>query len=738
MARGRSTITPFIVDDIQDHCNEQNATSPTSSFFPYLKRLDAAHSGNMPVAHSRPHKKALLTLRLTSASFLDSVVLNNNLQKPLYRIETAHSRTTLLRYDAQDEANNAAEIKWTTGVYKGRSKDLHDGAFIQMAGDRWKSAESFLKVGGIVSARKFQIPNYPHSLKWKRSGSSFHCTTSQVKGPIAVFEPAFRSVTPRLIIYETFHDEHEIAPRREHCGVAVMLIDYLLVTALLLGTEAGEHANVAARTSTVPPTIETVPATPATPATMADRQWRKIIYGEPLFPSIRSSSPALTEDNSAWDGASQTSSAQYPQTPLTPTSGVNSYAESSYSSNRIPPVPPLPTLDSQYESRLAGAPNRSLSLPGSTASLVHHHPRLTPPLEAEHDSDALPEPDMPWLARSRSSPSVNHRPPFSPIHPYAARASPSPSPERRTDLLQETSSASYLSLSVDDLSATEEALQSFRRGTTTQVPSEGSFNPSCSYQSLTSAGPSTSPVNTSNFLNSDPTSPSSSYRGPYASSSRVDSPSPSFASYPHADLSHHSGYREPTSARLPPAPPSRHTSRRPSTANPSPSYYGPTRSEAGSSMRAVPLSRSGSAASTGRRMLPQPPLPNPPPLPTPSIKEKRFSGMSFPRTLPSPPNGSTAGTSSRPPTKEDLADWMHGITSRTSMEAGAATPAMSFDVPPPAYHAIDFSTSRPPPPPPPRVSAASASSDSLPMSPSYSRPMPIPPLPVQPSPTLQR
>lgn len=106
-----------------------------------------------------------------------------------------------------------------------------------MRGERWTTGEHYLAPAGLLGAHKFNITGYSQSLKWKRSGLNYHCTTKALKTPIAVVETAMASHTPRIAVLETLHDKYDASALSMHSGVSLLLLDHLVTTALLLVTD---------------------------------------------------------------------------------------------------------------------------------------------------------------------------------------------------------------------------------------------------------------------------------------------------------------------------------------------------------------------------------------------------------------------------------------------------------------------------------------------------------------------
>ncbi|KAJ7163545.1 hypothetical protein C8R43DRAFT_1123145 [Mycena crocata] len=256
-----------------------------SSVVPYLRRSETGDD----MTH---HKSVLVTLKLSSQSFLDSVIKDDASRDPLYVIRTTGTSTSVLRADPWDSLTKTAEIKWPKVIpTKGKTKETL-GVLVQMSDGRWQSGDTILKPGTMLSAPpKFNIPNFPHTMKWKRMGNSYWCVTSSVKGPIATFHPAFEGVPPRIKVFETLHDKYDARPMTVHNGVSILLIDHLIVTAMLLVTDVQDWMLVQKYegSDSAPSLPPLTPSSslfdqPPQSAPASGAQWRKILYGEPLFP----------------------------------------------------------------------------------------------------------------------------------------------------------------------------------------------------------------------------------------------------------------------------------------------------------------------------------------------------------------------------------------------------------------------------------------------------------------------
>ncbi|KAG6336635.1 hypothetical protein ID866_2474 [Astraeus odoratus] len=406
----------------------------------------------------RDKKQPLLLLKLSSPSFLDAVATDDKSQKPLYSVETVGSSTTIWRSDPWNGPAKIADIHWPKDLpVKGKCKDNTHGGRVQMNGSAWKDTTSFLKYGSLGSSRKFHVPHHPHTLKWKRSGNLYQCTAAPCKGPVATLECFGLDMEPRLKVLQNLGSTDESVPQLDHEGISLSFLDHLFVTALLLVTEPEDWMTVARHPTSVdgvqvdtllPPSSASVrmPAsarqwrkimygeplypslkTPSVDKSAADlnesvnlstsiRQWRKIVYGEPLYPSLRSRSADSLDlsarPRTAWDNASLSSeSACCPATPSSaPSTGfcdpslldesdwlvshINSDKRyvSSPCSFLPTPISPVPSSDHTPIS-----PQTS-TLPRARRRELPHPPSAFNP----------PPPSMqPWLHRSRSSPRLS-------------------------------------------------------------------------------------------------------------------------------------------------------------------------------------------------------------------------------------------------------------------------------------------------------------------------------------------
>lgn len=430
------------------------SSSKPSNIFPYLPRLEI---GDAMTARNR--KPPLLLLNLSSPSFLDAIATDASTEKPLYSVETVGSSTTIWRPDPWDGPAKIADIRWPKDLpLKGKHKASTHGARVQMNGSTWKDTTSFLKYGSLGSSRKFYIPHHPHGLKWKRAGNTYQCWTGISKTPVAALESFGDEMAPKLKVFENLGSTDSSVPQLDHEGISLSFLDYLFVTALLLVTEPEDWMTVARHPTSfennstdaiLPPKSATLrtPAstrqwrkimygeplyptlkTPAVDKSTTDlgeilnqstsvRQWRKIVYGEPLYPSLRPRSADSLDlprrPRTAWDNASISSESAYPATPSSaPSTGF--YDTLSFDESD-PPVDVRPiNTDRQYiASPQSLSPTATSPIPPSDfipfSSPTSSSPRTTTRRELPHPPSAYhPPPAMqPWLHRSRSSPRLS-------------------------------------------------------------------------------------------------------------------------------------------------------------------------------------------------------------------------------------------------------------------------------------------------------------------------------------------
>ncbi|KAI0292690.1 hypothetical protein B0F90DRAFT_1671046 [Multifurca ochricompacta] len=229
-----TSFTPSIAGRLK------SSTSSTSSVLRRFKSPDST-------APSQPTSHPLMVLRLSSPSFLDSVVHDGSSDNPLYVIDTDDNITKVRRSDPKGFVN-VSRVRWPTDSQRSPSRKTKDLAGVEVVFGKghWKPADDFLgySYGSLSSYRKFYIPHHQHSLRWKRLGSNYACTTETVKGPVAILEPAVQRAPAQLKILDPLFRLGTSRPQRMHNGLPLSLLDFLLVTAMLLVTPTDEWMNV--------------------------------------------------------------------------------------------------------------------------------------------------------------------------------------------------------------------------------------------------------------------------------------------------------------------------------------------------------------------------------------------------------------------------------------------------------------------------------------------------------------
>lgn len=302
---------------------------------------------------------------------------------------------------------------------------------------------------------------------------------------------------PQFQIFETLHDKNDARPMLVHHGVSILLLDYLLVTALFLVTDSQQWAySQVADSLAEGDVVDLFPhASKPNNYSTSDEQWRKIMYGEPIYPTRhpnsahsspssssepltpthqppeeaiafghgryqaeRSSSPAPSSSES--EDVSEhvyfsppTTRSQSPasESIFSPVSRgaapSHTYLDPSYynEDDHVPPVPPIPThlisntqMSHGPQSRPSSSDSNSSASP--SARRLPEVPVLPPmpPL--------IPRPRS-TPPRPRTSPSVNHPTeaasgPSVPVSGPSA-ASPRPRPHRRLPQPPQTSALSF-------------------------------------------------------------------------------------------------------------------------------------------------------------------------------------------------------------------------------------------------------------------------------------------------------
>ncbi|KAF6763306.1 hypothetical protein DFP72DRAFT_1060478 [Ephemerocybe angulata] len=324
------------------------------SLLPSVRLPSFSRQGEAPEQPPALEKPALLTLRASSRSFIDTTITDDVSKTPLYTMRTTGASTTLTRSSPTGGTMQFATVRWPKFLpTRIKGKEVSDGVEIQMGNQRYIGGETLLRPGPKAnSARRFNMPNYSHSLKWKRRGDAFWCTGHNLKGPIAILEAAKDKRPMKLTIYETLRDKYDSRSVLYHQGVYILLLDYLVITSMLLLTDLQEWMLVKIyeeKSVTVPNPL----GGDASSLEATASQLRKIMYREPIYPK-------LSGDTASNFSASDNSNS-FPPTPISPTNfshfGHGIFGGRSSSSH------------SQYRSSYQTTGDQSMFLPQSMLSL---------------------------------------------------------------------------------------------------------------------------------------------------------------------------------------------------------------------------------------------------------------------------------------------------------------------------------------------------------------------------------
>ncbi|KAI0032258.1 hypothetical protein K488DRAFT_70801 [Vararia minispora EC-137] len=222
----------------------KTAPGGSTSVFPAFRKQSADGSFSSPSTSSA--SPPIITLKLSSISFLDSVIHDGISDNPLYVIETEVNHTKIRRSDPKGFIN-VARVLWRENTnYFSRSKKDLSGTQLAFGKGQWKPADEFLgfSYSSLSNHLKFYLPHHPHSLRWKRMGTALHCTTQSVKGPVAILETSYSLTPPQLKIFNPIFPEDASRQQRMHAGIPLSLLDFLLVTSMLLLTDPDEWTNI--------------------------------------------------------------------------------------------------------------------------------------------------------------------------------------------------------------------------------------------------------------------------------------------------------------------------------------------------------------------------------------------------------------------------------------------------------------------------------------------------------------
>lgn len=162
-------VSPFANNAAGESSFLPSAAGPSSSSLkssttlPLLRKFDIRKDSST----TRQQKKSLLTLKLSTASFLGSTIHDGLSRDPLYTIETLDTSTTVSRCDAWDGLKRTADLRWPktslSALAKGKGKEMKQETLIQMDGRRWISADNLLKYSAI-SGYVFSLQCAPEHL----------------------------------------------------------------------------------------------------------------------------------------------------------------------------------------------------------------------------------------------------------------------------------------------------------------------------------------------------------------------------------------------------------------------------------------------------------------------------------------------------------------------------------------------------------------------------------------------
>lgn len=123
------------------------------------------------------HKSPLLSLKLSSRSFLDSSIADN-LSEPIYAIKTVDASTTVLRCGGKGQSLYIAMIKWPGVVSTNAArKDDKNFPLIKMRDCHWNEGPVFLRSGSNPE----YINKFHHIISWFQT--SFQQFLSQIHHP---------------------------------------------------------------------------------------------------------------------------------------------------------------------------------------------------------------------------------------------------------------------------------------------------------------------------------------------------------------------------------------------------------------------------------------------------------------------------------------------------------------------------------------------------------------------------
>jgi hypothetical protein len=253
----------------------------------------------------------------------------------------------------------------------------------------------------------------------------FKCTSTAIKAPIATLDPAVGSVPPILLVFETIRNKYDARPQFDHNGVSIVLLDYLIVTALLLVTELDEWeafgmpASSSDRSTTTDSSL--YPLFPPQTTTPSGNSSREATFSTSTSVSSKHgvngdlllAAPSLTKTSSGRDHHPPSPSAESILFPPTASSAPShGYLDPSFYGGDIPSVPQIPP---QYQP--ASSDHKS-SVVGS--GHLRELPTPRPRQDGVRAKSSEPWPNSsPTLPRHVDSPSPVSSPPLRPLRqPY--------------------------------------------------------------------------------------------------------------------------------------------------------------------------------------------------------------------------------------------------------------------------------------------------------------------------------
>ncbi len=150
----------------------------------------------------RSHQKnCILTLKLSSPSFLDSVIQDDYERLPLYAIKTQGTTTVITRSDPCAGPVETSSIRWPLMKAKGRGRSW-DGVQVRVKGGDWEYGERVLRHGSLLRyAAYFSVLSKTYSvLARPRESSIFQATQGHSNGRPSEAAIGYVPPSPQFII----------------------------------------------------------------------------------------------------------------------------------------------------------------------------------------------------------------------------------------------------------------------------------------------------------------------------------------------------------------------------------------------------------------------------------------------------------------------------------------------------------------------------------------------------------